>query len=102
MDLQISVSDCRTALSNFQSRVSDFEISFKDHLSMRTSVGQFQVSARKTLTHLLHEVSELKKITKLSILDEEECKTELSKLNNYEMRFDEMLAICLVKITVST
>ncbi|KRY42714.1 Transmembrane protein [Trichinella spiralis] len=92
MDLQISVSDCRTALSNFQSRVSDFEISFKDHLSMRTSVGQFQVSARKTLTHLLHEVSELKKITKLSILDEEECKTELSKLNNYEMRFDEMLS----------
>ncbi|KRX68142.1 Transmembrane protein [Trichinella britovi] len=92
MDLQISVSDCRTALSNFQSRVSDFEISFKDHLSMRTSVGQFQVSARKTLTHLLHEVSELKKITKLSILDEEECKKELSKLNNYEMRFDEMLS----------
>ncbi|KRZ79004.1 Transmembrane protein [Trichinella papuae] len=92
MDLQMSVSDCRTALSNFQSRVSDFEISFKDHLSVRTSVGQFQISARKTLTHFLHEVSELKRITKMSILDEEECKKELSKLNNYEMRFDEMLS----------
>ncbi|KRZ33918.1 Transmembrane protein [Trichinella pseudospiralis] len=92
MDLQMSVSDCRTALNNFQSRVSDFEITFKDHLSMRTSIGQFQISARKTLTHFLHEVSELKKITKMSILDEEECKKELSKLNNYEMRFDEMLS----------
>ncbi|KRZ18820.1 Transmembrane protein [Trichinella zimbabwensis] len=92
MDLKMSVSDCRTALSNFQSRVSDFEISFKDHLSVRTSVGQFQISARKTLTHFLHEVSELKRITKMSILDEEECKKELSKLNNYEMRFDEMLS----------